>query len=141
MSIRAQRTVFLGSLILIAVALCALAYMPRRVDLSALLATPPPAGRLVTVSHPGVGCYMSGPSGMLVKDPTYLTAFSAWGGPAQPVAWPDGYSARLSGSEVEVLGTAGTVVATTGRKGYILPMSDPALPPGFVGVAICALAN
>ena len=141
MSIRAQRVLFLGSLLLIAVLLLGLAYVPRRVELTSLLATPPPAGHLVTVRQPDqAGCYMSGTSGILVKDATYLTAFSAWGGAPQPVAWPEGYSARLSGSEVEVLGTTGTIVATTGRKGYVLPMGSAQLPPGFNGFAICAVA-
>jgi hypothetical protein len=109
--------------------------MYRVVDLTVVLGPP----HLVTVSQGG-GCYLSGPSGTLVKDPIFFTAMDILGPIAQPVAWPAGYSARVAGSEVEVLDTEGKVVATTGRRGYTLPFVDRgSVPPGFVG--ICAFSS
>ena len=72
---------------------------------------------------------------MLVVDPTYGTAIiaaknvnSMVGLPEVPltVAWPAGFTARRSGSEVEVLDPQGNAVALTGRNyqlegGLVLP--------------------
>jgi hypothetical protein len=76
-----------------------------------------------------VGCYLMGPTGKLVTDPTYGTAFvmeepaflDAKTGAAsvhspEPVAWPPGYTANQAGSEVEVHDASGAVVATTGGR-------------------------
>lgn len=63
------------------------------------------------------GCYAGGETGMkgrLVVDRDYGTRFNA-----VPVMWPVGFTAVRVGSEVEVLDTAGKVIATTGREYYI----------------------
>jgi hypothetical protein len=65
----------------------------------------------------GPGCYAGGESGMtgqLVVDPKYGTSFRD-----RPVMWPDGYTARRAGGEVEVLDADGLVKATTGRTYHI----------------------
>lgn len=54
-----------------------------------------------------------GYGGLLSADPVNGTSLRG-----KPVMWPIGYSARHAGSEVEVLNTVGTVVATTGRVYY-----------------------
>lgn len=59
-------------------------------------------------------CYAggeSGPTGRLAVDPTYGTNLDG-----QPVIWPNGFSARRAGGEIEVLDAKGGVVATTGRR-------------------------
>jgi len=42
-----------------------------------------------------------------------------------PLMWPEGFSARRSGTEVEVLNDAGEVVATSGRRYVIGGCIDP----------------
>lgn len=63
------------------------------------------------------GCYAGGEQGQtgpLVVDAQYGTRFNG-----QPVMWPDGFSARHAGFEVEILNRGGQVVATTGRLYHI----------------------
>jgi len=70
------------------------------------------------------GCYTAQVAGLLVVDPTYGTAIVATnhGSMVQlsdmpaTLAWPPGFTARRSGSEVEVLGPQGNTVAITGRS-------------------------
>jgi hypothetical protein len=64
-----------------------------------------------------ISCYAGGETGMtgpLVVDPTYGTSFNG-----KPVMWRTGFTARRAGGEVEVLDSAGKVVATTGRLYHI----------------------
>lgn len=73
--------------------------------------------------HDG-GCFAADVSGLLVVDPTDGTAIVANGHPSMlalsdvpvTVAWPPGFTARRSGSQVEILDPQGNVVATTGRS-------------------------
>ncbi len=82
----------------------------------------------------GSGCFAAVGSGLLVVDPTYGTAIIDNHLPSMvqlrdvpvTVAWRPGFTARRSGSEVEVLDPQGNVVATTGRNytilgGYVAP--------------------
>jgi hypothetical protein len=78
-----------------------------------------------------LGCYAggeSGPTALLVADPTYGTSLNG-----QPVMWPGGYTARRAGSQVEVLDAAGTVRATTGRTYHISFAYAPGLTPNDDG--------
>ena len=70
-------------------------------------------------------CFAADVAGLLVVDPTYGTAIVAQAGVGSmvgvtdvptTVAWRPGFTARRSGSEVEVLNPLGIVVATTGRS-------------------------
>lgn len=91
--------------------------------------------KLLTVSHDG--CYLWHAVGLLVADPTYGTTIDQGGSSRPvPVAWPDGFSGRQSGSEVEVVSSLGIVVAVTGRRydidgGY----ADVGSVPSFVTCA------
>ena len=88
--------------------------------------TPPQssAPALLTDSTGRIGCYLSFIEGPLVVDPTYGTAIvGSTNGPnglenlsPTPVMWPNGYQARRSGSEIEVLDQSGRVVARTGTS-------------------------
>ena len=70
------------------------------------------------------GCFAADVSGLLVVDPTYGTAIAGNHHPSMvnlgdepvTVAWRPGFTARRSGSEVEVVNPQGFVVATTGRS-------------------------
>lgn len=80
-------------------------------------------GSLLTGDPLGGNCYMATASGRLVVDRSYGTAIIGDGGTVDGltiVAWRPGYTARRSGSEVEVLDPQGRVVATTGRS-YLIP--------------------
>lgn len=76
------------------------------------------------LTAPELECFAADAAGRLVVDPTYGTAIIGDGhtnmlvGGNVPVtvAWPPGFTARRSGSEVEVLDPQGNVVATTGRS-------------------------
>jgi hypothetical protein len=57
-------------------------------------------------------CYLSAFDGELVMDPTAGMVFAAQGR-RMPVLWPKGWTARRSGSEIEVLYPGGTVFART----------------------------
>ena len=46
------------------------------------------------------------------------------GATGEPLAWPNGFTARRAGSEVEVLDPAGNVVLTTGRRYRMCPPED-----------------
>jgi hypothetical protein len=85
--------------------------------LAACSATPAGASvQLLTGVRPDA-CYAGGEvgeTGPLVVDPQYGASFNG-----HPVMWPVGFSARYSGSEVEVLNGSGNVVATTGRTYHI----------------------
>ncbi len=74
------------------------------------------------------GCFAADAAGLLMVDPTYGTAIIGDGHENMlvkgdvpvTVAWPPGFTARRSGSEVEVLDPQGNVVATTGRSYHFL---------------------
>jgi hypothetical protein len=78
--------------------------------------------RLITAPHPV--CFAADAAGLLVVDPTDGTAIIGDGHPNMlvggdlpvTVAWPPGFTARWSGSEVEVLDPQGNVVGMTGRS-------------------------
>lgn len=65
----------------------------------------------------GEGCYLMGVAGDLVTDPTAGTAI-IWdlSGRRELITWPNGWTARSSGSEVEVLNTNGEVAYRTGTR-------------------------
>ena len=67
-----------------------------------------------------------GQTGPLLPDERFGTSFNG-----QPVMWPDGFSARRVGDQVEVLNSSGLVVATTGRLYHI---SRAPLANGDLGV-------
>jgi len=102
--------------ILVALALCLVGcgWLPPHGDPVQLITGPP--------HH--TGCFAADVSGLLVVDPTYGTAIVANNHPSMvwlsdvpvTVAWRPGFTARRSGSEVEVLDPQGNVVATTGRS-------------------------
>jgi hypothetical protein len=60
-------------------------------------------------------CYLPAYTGELVADPVAVTVFVTSFG-RMPVLWPKGWTARSSGSEIEVLDPRGTVVARTGER-------------------------
>ncbi|HEX2625387.1 MAG TPA: hypothetical protein VHL56_00605 [Candidatus Limnocylindrales bacterium] len=68
------------------------------------------------------GCYLSGPSYFLVADPSFGVALkmSELDGSRYKVYWPRGYIAHRVGTEVEVSGPSGRVVAVTGHQ-YMFP--------------------
>ena len=76
------------------------------------------------LTSPRPECFAADAAGRLVVDPTYGTAIVGDGyqnmliGGDEPVivAWPPGFTARRSGSEVQVLDPQGNVVGTTGRS-------------------------
>ena len=82
------------------------------------------AVQLVTGPPDHNGCFAADVAGLLVVDPTYGTAIVGNNLPSMvqlsdvpvTVAWRAGFTARRSGSEVEVLDPQGNVVATTGRS-------------------------
>ncbi len=91
----------------------------------------PPHGdpvEILTAPQDHTGCFAADAAGLLVVDPTYGTAIIGDGhenmlvGGDVPVtvAWPSGFTARRSGSEVEVLDAHGNVVGVTGRSYHFL---------------------
>ena len=80
--------------------------------------------QLVTGDPLHGGCFAAQAAGLLVVDPTFGTAIVGndhgsmvnVGDVPVTVAWPPGFTARRSGSEVEVLGPQGNAVAMTGRS-------------------------
>ena len=85
--------------------------------------------QILTAPQDHTGCFAADAAGLLVVDPTYGTAIIGDGhenmlvGGDVPVivAWPAGFSARRSGSEVEVLDAPGNVVVgVTGRSYHFL---------------------
>lgn len=94
------------------------------------------------------GCLWLRATGLLVADPKYGTAVVTddWASETRPtpptpipVVWPRGFSARRSGSEVQVLDPRGNVVAVTGNTyridgGFVAdrePTSNGNAPSGF----------
>ena len=82
-----------------------------------------PVPLLTGEGHIGGGCYLNFLVDDLVVDPVSGTAvieeYTIDGQPKSrvlPIMWPTGYSARSSGSEVEVLARNGEVVARTGGR-------------------------
>src|SRR3954470_17892833 len=61
-----------------------------------------------------IACLTSGRHGVLAADSEYGTRLDS-----EPVKWPFGFTARRVGSEVQVLGWLGNVVATTGGAYYL----------------------
>jgi hypothetical protein len=90
------------------------------------------------IAHlPKGSCYTNFASGPLHADPDYGTVvqdFSADTEPAPvvPVMWPIGYTARRSGTEIEVLDGAGRVVAKTGHRYQIEGGYVDTKPPAFL---------
>lgn len=87
-------------------------------------------------------CYTNFASGTLIADPVYgtriqdLTAMTE-PAPIVPIMWPVGYTARHSGSEIEVLNGVGAVVAKTGNRyqiegGYVGGDAPAFLACGYV---------
>ena len=64
-------------------------------------------------------CFLSFIEGELVTDPAHGTSIVEAAGHRWPVLWPDGYTGRRSGLEVEVLDASGRVVARTGARYHI----------------------
>jgi len=73
-------------------------------------------------AHGDPGCFAANTNGMLIVDPEAGTAIVSedMGRTTVAVRWPEGYTGRRSGSEVEVLDTAGRVVARTGQRYELL---------------------
>jgi hypothetical protein len=63
-----------------------------------------------------VGCYTSGTTGELVADPVAGTAIIERSGRRIAVTWPNGWTGRRSGWEVEVVDTSNAVVLRTGTR-------------------------
>ena len=76
-----------------------------------------------------IGCFTNHADGPLIVDKQYGTAVvdrsNSGDGSSTPIMWRPGFTARQSGSEVEVFDANGLVVATTGR-GY-------SIAGGYVG--------
>ena len=76
-----------------------------------------PRGEPVQLLTGVSGCYAGGEqgaAGLLLVDPVHGTSFNG-----KPVMWPMGFTGLGVGAEVEVLNSAGKVVATTGRRYFI----------------------
>ena len=103
--------------IIVALALCLIGcgWLPGHGDPVQLLTRSPDGGS---------GCFAATGSGLLVVDSTYGTAIVANNLESMvsltdvpvAVAWRPGFTARRSGSEVEVLDPQGNAVAITGRN-------------------------
>jgi hypothetical protein len=65
---------------------------------------------LTDPSMPSV-CYLSNLRGVLAFDSKYGTTADGI-----PLMWPQGYTARRNGAEIEVIDTKGAVRAITGRE-------------------------
>jgi hypothetical protein len=77
------------------------------------------------------GCYADGTAGLLVSDADVGTVLKDPStGATVPVEWPEGFTARRDGSQVEVLDFWGNVKATTGRN-YYLPGGRPPEGPAL----------
>ena len=94
------------------------------------------------------GCYLYGPSYLLVADPDLGVALKASEQSVETfrIYWPNGYTAHRVGAEVEVSKPFGGVVAVTGRwymiparstvedskpyGGCIFDIGQPSPPPG-----------
>jgi hypothetical protein len=91
--------------------------------------------KLVTIEGPVTearGCFAFPYKGELIVDSTHGTALKEDEGRITPLMWPPGFTARWIGSEVEVLDPAQNVVATTGKRYYIMPLDEVHRRPEFV---------
>jgi hypothetical protein len=91
-------------------------------------ADPVPGEPVALLSASGnPGCYAATTTGMLIVDPEAGTAIVSedMGKTTVRVRWPEGYSGRRSGDQVEVLDRAGHVVARTGQRYELLGGYDP----------------
>lgn len=79
------------------------------------LSLAPNAVPLLTQAGGGIGCAANLVEGDLVIDATAGTAIID-AGVRKPIRWPFGYTGRRRGAEVEVLDSAGNVVAVTGTR-------------------------
>lgn len=73
----------------------------------------PPSVSLVTRDGP---CYVGATSGLLIADPTSGTAIIDDSNGPMPVIWPQGWTGRRVGSEVQVFSPRGDLVYTTGQR-------------------------
>lgn len=76
-------------------------------------------GRLVPLNYLSASngphvCFLAGFSGTLEDDPTAGLVFDTQYGDRIPVLWQPGWTARKSGSVIEVIDSWGTVFARTG---------------------------
>jgi hypothetical protein len=71
-------------------------------------------------TDPRAGCYTSGTSGDLVTDPVAGVAIIERTGRRVALTWPPGWTARSSGSEVEILDRSGAVHLRTGTRVYLM---------------------
>ena len=99
-----------------------------------LTGVPPDVTRVI-----GAATCSTSEQGPLIVDPKYGTAIiDGPGGPATPVMWRPGFSARRDGAEVAVLDPLGNVVAITGHlyvfEGAYVGARGPAPPPLPQGV-------
>jgi hypothetical protein len=78
-----------------------------------------------------VSCYTDFAVGQLVVEHTYGTAIIE-NNRQTPVMWPIGYSGRLSGGQIEVVNTEGSVVARTGNRYQIEGGHGGTNPTSFV---------
>jgi hypothetical protein len=75
---------------------------------------------LITVrTGPVGGCVLMYQVVDVIADPTSGTAIK---GSGEPLRWPNGYTARRSWFEVEVLDADGKVVLTTGSRYWMCPV-------------------
>src|SRR5262245_32907251 len=84
-----------------------------------------PADEPVSILTGAVSCYAGGETGgtsELVADSTWGTRFGG-----APVMWPEGYTARDTGTAIVILDRFGTVKATTGRRYHISNAFAPSL--------------
>jgi hypothetical protein len=80
-----------------------------------------------------VGCYTYFTVGELVVDAEFGTAIVEGDGAPVPVMWRPGFTGRQAGSEVEVVNSAGEVVARTGNRYQIEGAHSARYPlPGFL---------
>lgn len=83
---------------------------------------------LTTAGDSGtVGCYLANTTGMLIPDAQAGTAIVSedMGQTTVPIRWPQGYTGRRSGDQVEVLDGGGNVVARTGQRYMLLGGYSP----------------
>jgi hypothetical protein len=82
-------------------------------------------GAPVAIRTGAVGCYLSNIEGELVTDPVAGVAIIEPGGRRRPVIWSRRWTARQSGSEVEVLNSRGNVEYRTGSYVHLPGAPDP----------------
>lgn len=84
-----------------------------------------PVALLTASGNPG--CFVANTTGMLIVDPEAGTAIVSedMGKTTVRVRWPEGYTGRKSGDQVEVLDRSGHVVARTGQRYELLGGYNP----------------